>query len=265
MTLDIVDTTRDLLTHRLLYTRLIRSHYSSLYSGSRLGLAWIVLGPIFLLALYSLTYSVLYKVVLPNFSIIQYITNVYAGLILLLTLMNILSNSSNALRRDFRLRSFGLSLDAIPMKVVLIELVPLSISMGLLSVLSVISTRHLLHLLWMPFVLVQFTFFCVGVSRLLCMFAAVFKDIQFLIPYVGIVLLLVTPISYVPSMIPAALRALFMFNPLYYYCVLLQTLTIEAAVNWQMLAVCTGLSLISSTLGARFFRKTLPLVQDSLI
>ena len=114
---DTYKTFSEIIKNKDLYLRLINSHYKSLYSGSRLGIYWIALGPLILLCLYSITYSLVYKIVLPNYSISQYITNVYAGLILLLSFMNLLSSSTGALKSNFKLQSFGLKIESIPTKI----------------------------------------------------------------------------------------------------------------------------------------------------
>ena len=88
-------TIREIFINRKLYLRLIKIHYSNIYSGSRLGFMWLFLGPLILLSLYSITYSLVYKIVLPDYSVLQYITSVYAGLMILLTFMNLLSSSSD--------------------------------------------------------------------------------------------------------------------------------------------------------------------------
>ena len=119
--------------------RLTILHYRNLYAGTRLGFFWILLGPLLMLALYSLTYSVIYKIVLPNYSVFQYIINVYAGIILLLTTMNTFSSSCSTLKRDARLRNLGLSLNDIPTKAAMIEFIPFLLSLFLLFILSIIA------------------------------------------------------------------------------------------------------------------------------
>ena len=112
-------------------------HYRNLYAGTRLGFFWILLGPLLMLALYSLTYSVM-PIVLPNYSVFQYIINVYRNYTVVDN-NEYFSSSCSTLKRDARLRNLGLSLNDIPTKAAMIEFIPFLLSLFLLFILSIIS------------------------------------------------------------------------------------------------------------------------------
>ena len=248
-----------------MYIRLTKAHFFGLYSGSRLGLYWIILGPLILLALYSLTYTLVYKIVLPDYSVSQYITSVYAGLILLLSFMNLLSSSTSALKTNFRLRLFGLEVESIPIKIAITECIPFAIGLFLLAILSFLSTGKFIHLFFLPLFLILYLYFSIGIARFMTVFSALFKDVTYIIPYVGIILLLVTPISYIPSMIPVGMKVLFIFNPIYYFCVFIQKLAINGSFDFNFFMIIFVISFFTPILGKKFFIKTLPLVRDSLV
>lgn len=260
-----IDLGRDIYSKRKLYNRLIKAHFFGLYSGSRVGLYWMILGPLILLALYSITYGVVYKFVLPDYSVLQYITSVYAGLILLLSFLNLLSISTSALRTNFRLRLFGLEVESIPTKIVITEGIPFAIGLLLLSILSVICTGKFIHLFFFPLFLILYFYFLIGIARFMTVFSALFKDVEYIIPYLGIIFLIITPISYIPSMIPSGVKILYTFNPLYYFCVFLQKLAINGYFDFKFFIVIIIISSFSPILGKMFFKKTLPLVRDSLV
>ena len=260
-----IDLGRDLYSKRELYIRLTKAHFFGLYSGSRVGLYWMILGPIILLTLYSITYALVYKVVLPDYSVLQYITSVYAGLILLLSFLNLLSISTSALRTNFRLRLFGLEIESIPTKIAITEGIPFAIGLLLLAILSVISSGKFIHLFFFPLFLILYFYFLIGVARFMTVFSALFKDVEYIVPYLGIIFLIITPISYIPSMIPGGVKVLYTFNPLYYFCVFLQKLAINGYFDFKFFAVILLVSSLSPVLGKRFFKKTLPIVRDSLV
>jgi len=257
-------TIREIFLNRKLYLRLIKIHYSNIYSGSRLGFMWLFLGPLILLSLYSITYSLVYKIVLPDYSVLQYITSVYAGLMILLTFMNLLSSCTNGLKQSFRLKQFGLNNKSIPIKIALTEIIPFSIGLIILAVLSIFTCKSLVQIIYMPIFLFLFTLFTIGIARIMSIIGALFKDFLYIIPYLGIILLLLTPISYIPTMIPSSLRIMFMINPIYYYCIFLQSLTVEGSTEIEVLIPVLLISIILPYFGEKFFRKTFPLIQDSL-
>ena len=244
--------------------RLTILHYRNLYAGTRLGFLWILLGPLLMLALYSLTYSVVYKVILPNYSVFQYIINVYAGIILLLTTMNTFSSSCGTLKRDARLRNLGLSINDIPTKAAMIEFIPFLLSLILLAILSFVSLGTVFHVLWFAYFSFLFYLFIVSVVRFISIIGVLFKDIQFIIPYIGIALLLVTPISYIPSMIPDSYKILFGINPLYYFCIGLQGISLEGSMSFSNFLAITVISTVLYCLSRIFYKKSIPLILDSL-
>ena len=244
--------------------RLAFLHYKNLYAGTRFGFFWIILGPILMLALYSLTYSVIYKVILPDYSVFQYIINVYAGIILLLTTMNTFSSASSALKRDARLRNLGLSIVDIPIKGAIIEFIPFLLSLFLLATLSIISLKSVTHLLLYLLFSCFFYLFILTLVRIISILGVLFKDIQFIIPYIGIALLLVTPISYIPSMIPDNYKILFRVNPLYYFCIAFQKISIDGSISVSLIIGIGILSVIACYLSSIFYKKSIPLILDSI-
>lgn len=254
----------EIIKHRKMYIKLIKSHYFLLYSGSDLGIYWLALGPLILLGLYSITYSLVYKIVLPDYSVLQYIINVYAGIILLLSFMNLLSSSTNALKINYKYRPFGLNIISIPTKVALTESIPFLVGLILLAFLSIIATQSFLHVIVYPFIFILYLLFSIGIARLFTIISVLFKDIAFIIPYIGIILLLVTPISYIPKMIPDSLKILFIFNPIYYFCIFLQSLSVEAKFNFSYFLPILLITFITPILGKKFFNRFLPLIRDSL-
>tara|TARA_A100001388_G_C28696005_1_gene463712 strand:- start:243 stop:1049 length:807 start_codon:yes stop_codon:yes gene_type:complete len=259
-----IQTIQEIYLKRKIYFRLIKIHYSNIYSGSRLGFLWLFLGPLILLFLYSITYSLVYRIVLPDYSVLQYITSVYAGLMILLTFMNLLSSCTNGLRQSYRLKQFGLENKSIPIKIALTEIIPFSIGMLILSILSIFTCRSVIQIIFMPIFLFLFSFFAIGVARIMSIFGALFKDFLYIIPYLGIILLLLTPISYIPTMIPSGLRIMFMINPIYYFCIFLQSLSVEGKIEIGILFPIVLISLFLPYLGDKFFKRTFPLIQDSL-
>lgn len=247
-----------------LILRLVILHFKNLYAGTRLGFIWIITGPLLMLSLYSLTYSVVYKVVLPDYSVLEYIINVFAGIILLLSVMSAISNSCQLLKRDGRLRNLGLTIYDIPLKAALVEIVPFLISLVLLFILSAFNLRSLASLPYFLLYLIVFFLFVLGLIRILSVVGVLFKDFQFIIPYIGIALLLVTPISYLPSMIPDSYKVLFRVNPLYYLCTTLQTISVKGSLPLSDFAISTLIVSALYFVSIYFYRKSIPLIIDSI-
>ena len=84
----------------------------------------------------------------------------------------------------------------------------------------------------------------------------VFKDIQQLLSYVTIVLLVASPIAYAPSMLSAKMQLLIYLNPLAYFVIALQSLIVLARMPpLPIIAGCVGFAVGSFVVGAWVFSR----------
>jgi len=200
----------------LLY-RSIRVEIQAHHAGTVLGLFWIVLGPFLLLALYTLIYAVIFDVRMPGLSRSEYILNVFSGLVLFLAFSQGLSAATTALSRDRKLLFSHYPPEFIPAKAVIAAyLILLPGSVFVIAGDILLSTPSW-HLVLLPVVALLQLCFSVGLGCLLALLGLVVRDLTFLIQYIVIALMIVTPIAYTPTAVPARIKPLFYFNPLYYY------------------------------------------------
>src|SRR3546814_13085288 len=82
--------------------------------------------------------------------------------------------------------------------------------------------------LLVPVVLVLLMMFLAGLTWILSLANLVLKDIQQVLTYVTIVLLIASPIAYTPDILPDALRLLYYFTHLSSYIVSLQCRLVPA-------------------------------------
>lgn len=191
----------------------IRAHHA----GTVLGLSWIVLGPFLLLALYALIYSVLFRIRMPGLSQAEYILNVFSGLVLFLAFSQSMGVSVSALSRDRKLLFSNYPAEFIPAKSVIGAY--LIVLPGTLFVIvgDVLLSTPTWHLLLLPLVALLQLAFSIGLGCLLALLGLVARDVTFLIQYIIMALMVITPIAYTPDIVPARLKPLFYLNPLYYH------------------------------------------------
>src|SRR3546814_673973 len=110
--------------------------------------------------------------------------------------------------------------------------------------------------LLVPVVLVLLMMFLAGLTWILSLANLVLKDIQQVLTYVTIVLLIASPIAYTPDMLPDALRLLIYFNPLAYYIVSFQSLIVLGTLpDWPIILGTLVFSATSLLLGAHVFSR----------
>ena len=202
---------RDLLLRSILVE--IRAQHA----GTVLGMAWIILGPFLLLSLYALIYAVVFDVRLPNFSRSEYVLNVFSGLVLFIAFSQAMTAATTSLSKEQKLIFSNFPSEFIPTKAVAVSYLVLLPATVFVILGDAVFSAPTWHLLLLPVVALLQLAFSIGVGCLLSLLGLVMRDIGFLIQYIVIALLVVTPIAYTPDMIPEKIKPLLYLNPLYYY------------------------------------------------
>lgn len=207
----------ELRSHLALIYQLFRRDLSERYQGTILGFAWLVVQPLFMLALYTLVFSevlqVRFNAQASNSSFALY---VFTGLLVFNALAEVLSRSATVIteRRDLLLNT------ALPSWVLPIIPVTVSIALELLSlavlVMALVFAEQLsfLGLLYYVPLLAVRVLFSLAAAYSLAVLGVFLRDLRQLIPALLTVLLFVSPILYPLELIPEALRPLYNWNPL---------------------------------------------------
>lgn len=206
-----------LYSKRNLLLNSIRVELKNQYAGTSLGLLWIVIGPILLLVLYGIIYALIFNVRVPNYTQAEYILNVFSGLVLFLGFSQALALCSSVLNQQKKLIYSSYPPVFIPIKAVLVAymiIVPSTIFVLLADFTFSEVSYHLILLI--PVAIFQILL-SIGIGFYISLLGLVWKDITFLVQYILIALLVVTPIAYTPEMIPDRLKLLLYVNPLYYF------------------------------------------------
>lgn len=205
------------INKRSLLWRSIKVEIRIQHAGTILGMAWIILGPLLLLSLYALIYAVVFDVRVPNFSRSEYILNVFSGLVLFIALSQGMSISTMALNKEQKLIFSNFPAEFIPAKAVAVSYLVLVPATAFVVLGDLFFSEPSWHLLLLPIVAILQFAFSIGVGCLLSLLGLVMRDIAFLIQYIVIALLIVTPIAYTPDMVPDDVKPLLYLNPLYYF------------------------------------------------
>lgn len=227
------------------------------YAGTAFGLAWLVFGPMLLLAIYSAVYLVVFRIRPANMEAGVYVLYIFSGLVPLINFSQGLTQGAISLAAD---RSVLLSTvfppELVPMREVLGSFVTTCIAVGLVLAGGLFMGKVSWAWLLVPVVLVLLTMFLAGLTWILALANLVLKDIQQVLTYVTIILLVASPIAYTPDMLPDALRLLIYFNPLAYYIVALQSLIVLGSLpDWPIVLGMLAFSGASLMLGAHVFSR----------
>lgn len=230
----------------------------ALYAGSALGALWVVLGPLLLLGLYALVYVMIFRIQPATLSSGEYVLYVFAGLVPTIGFATALAAGANSLVQNKQiLLNSVFPAELLPLRAVLVQSVPLPVGLALVAA-GVLAVKGSLApaALIVPVVIVLQVMFVAGLVWVLSLLTLALRDIQQLLQYVALILLIITPIAYTPDMIPASMRLLMYGNPLYYFTAAFQTPLVYGTLPpLPILAGCVALALLSFLAGFWLFRR----------
>lgn len=217
------------------------------HAGSVLGTAWLILGPLILLSLYAVLYTFVFQVKPVRLSISDYILYIFSGLIPFISFSQALAAGSTALTANPALllnRVFPAEL--IPAREVLTAGIFMAVGGGLTLTYKAATGGMTWAWLLLPVIVVLMAMATCGLAWGLSLANLVFKDVQQIVGYVIIIILVASPIAYTPDMVPPMFKILLYLNPFAYYVSSFQSILVLGEVpSPQILLGCIVFALIS--------------------
>jgi lipopolysaccharide transport system permease protein len=204
---------------RLLRVQL-RQELQLRYVGSVAGVYWAVINPLVQVLVYVVLVTFILKANINATSggKFDYAIFVLAGMSPYLAIQDGLNNSASSLiRHSSIVKNVVFPLELLPGTAVLASLVPLVVSLITLSCLLVASGRSVgASIVTLPLLMAVQLLLTLGFGLLLAIATAFMRDLVYILPVAFQVVLLVTPILYLPSDVPPVLARIMRVNPLTY-------------------------------------------------
>jgi lipopolysaccharide transport system permease protein len=217
-----------LFVNRKIFWKLCLSNIKGTYAGSALGALWLFLGPLIFFGFYTLVYTVVFPFKPQDLSQMQYVIHVFCGISLFLAFSSSLSlGCTSIIANKVSLLNTVLPAQLLPIKSIIVPLGSLLFSISLILVLCIFMGNFSWAVLYTIPILISFIMMLIGLVWVVSLLAIVFRDIQQIIVYVTMFLLLVSPIAYTQSMIPSHLKLIIYLNPLSYYIIPLQEVLVQ--------------------------------------
>lgn len=249
---------------RLLF-RTVLTDVRSRFSGSILGLFWLVLHPLLFLGAYALVYLLIFKVRFQLFDSNEYVVLIFCGLIPFLGIAEALGTGVGAVTSNRTLiKNTLFPIAMIPVKTVLAgQTVQLAGTMLLLVALLLVG-RLSLWIFWVPVIwMLQLLFMC-GLVWILSSLAVFFRDLQYMIATLILLLMMVSPIAYTPDMLPEGIRPLLWYNPLSHMIICYQDVLMLHRFPGAQFWVFAAISLFCFYFGHFFFSRLQKLFADNI-
>jgi lipopolysaccharide transport system permease protein len=189
--------------------KLISREISEKYTGTVLGIFWVVLNPLLLVFVYCLVFTQIFKASwAENSSPYYYFMMLYCGLIVFNLYSDIINKSTNILDSN---KNFITKIK-FPIEILLINSVGVSLFNASLNFLILILFSFYYFgevnflVLYLPFILTPFLIILLGISFIFSIVGVYFKDFKNIVSFLLALQYFMTPIFYPLSRVPEKYR-----------------------------------------------------------
>jgi len=248
--------------NRALIKSLTQREVVGRYKGSMLGIFWSLATPIFMLAIYTFVFSVIFKArwgAGGSDSKTEFALVLFAGLMIFNLFSECISRSPGLILSNINyVKKVVFPLEVLPWVSMGSSLFHFVVSLGvwLVAYLLLFGVPHW-HVLLLPLVLVPLVLFVMGLSWALASLGVYLRDVGQIIGLAITVLMFLTPIFYPASSLPPAYQPLMFLNPLTPPIEMTRDLLYWGKLpNMTLLALYAVGSLACAVLGFAWFQKT---------
>jgi len=247
--------------HRQLILSLIRREVVGRYRGSFLGILWSFFNPIFMLAVYTFVFSVVFKARWgeEGESKALFALVLFAGLLIFNLFAECINRAPSLILSNVNfVKKVVFPLEVLPWVVFGAALFHAAISfvVWLFFSLIVLGLPHSTILL-LPLIMIPLTGLIMGLSWLLASLGVYLRDVSQLVVIITTTLMFLTPIFYPITAIPEKYHIFIYSNPLALIIEQARGLLIFGeSLNWLSFSALTIFSLFFSWVGFAVFQKT---------
>ena len=230
------------------------------YKGSALGIAWAVLTPVVMIAIFTFIFAGIFGARFgANDSHWDYALYLFCGLLPWTMFQESMQQSANTIVAHSNLvKRVVFPLEALPAAQVLAALgTQLFATIALLIATIIIRQRLELTGLWLPVLLIPQLLFVLGSAWLIASLGVFLRDITQGITLLLMAWMYLTPIIYPESIVPERFRTYINLNPFTSLIRSYRRIFLDgAAPDWRGLAYFTAFALVIFILGYWWFART---------
>lgn len=225
------------------------------YAGSILGLLWMVLAPLLLLSIYSVIYLAVFRVRPSDMAPEHYVLYVLCGLLPFLAFSDgLMAGSASLTSNRAILLSAVFPAELVPLRAVVASQAPSIVGMVLCIAGAFVLGLGSPSIVAVPLIWLLLLLFIVGIAWVLALASLLMKDVQQVLGFVNMILLLASPIAYTVAAAPASIRPWLQLNPLAHYIEAMHDVIVFGRLpGAQQWAIMIALAAASVMAGAWLF------------
>lgn len=258
----LLDFARRIWKNRQLVLQMTKREITSRYKGSVVGLAWSILNPIFMLAVYTFVFSVVFRArwgVGGQDDKMQFAALLFVGMIVHSLFAEVLNRAPNLILSNVNyVKKVVFPIEILPITSVLVSLFYSLISLAVLSFSLVIFNGYLnWTIVFIPIVLLPFIVLILGFSLALASIGVFLRDVSQVMTMFTTILMFLSPVFYPLSAVPTKYIPLIMANPLTFIIQQAREVLILGNLpDWYGLFIYTSFSFLVAWVGYALFQKT---------
>ena len=193
----------------------VRKELRARYKGSVLGFFWTFLNPLLQLIVYSIVFSTVMKVKVPNYS---YTLFLFVGLIPWTFLAASVQQSTTVITANSNLiKKVYFPRIILPLTITMTNLVNMLLTF-IIVFLALIFFKSPLSIwyAYLPVIIIIETIFTLGVTLFLSSITVYFRDLEHIVGIVLMAWMYLTPVIYPADYIPSTVFNLFKVNPMFF-------------------------------------------------
>ena len=250
--------------YRDLLNQLVRRNIEARYRGTMMGVIWMIVTPLVMLAVYTFVFGVVFKARWAAAGVLSDSKFAYSLLLFCgMMVFNIFSESVNGSVGIVTSNPNYVKKVVFPLELLPVSAVISACFFGLIWIailfLGIVLFIHKLCLaaVCLPLIFIPLILFSCGIAWLVASLGVFIRDLAHVMAIVLLVLYFMTPIFYSLEMVPEHLRSLLLLNPLALIVQSVrQVLMYGQWPNWFALGLVTLLSMSVFQLGYFWFMKT---------
>ncbi len=224
------------------------------YKQTALGVAWAVIQPVFMMAIFTLLFGRLAKI--PSDGI-PYPVFVFSGLVVWNFFSASISSCANSLvGSQAMISKVYFPRIIIPLATIGVGFVDFMIaSMVLLIIMAIYGLVPQVALILLPIFALGIFISVLGIGLWLAAITVTYRDFRFVVPFMLQLWMYVTPVIYPVSFIPQDYRWLMYLNPVTGWVSGVRSVFLGTPIDWLACTSSLVISLILLLIGVRYFVK----------
>jgi lipopolysaccharide transport system permease protein len=232
------------------------------YKGSVMGLLWSFLNPLFMLAVYTFVFSVVFKARWTGTgdeSRSEFAVILFAGMIVHSLFAEVLNRAPNLIISNANyVKKVIFPLEILPMVTLGAALFHAFVSLIVLTVAQLVIGGHVAWtIVFVPVIFIPLSILTLGLAWFLASLGVFLRDVGQTVGILMTVMLFLSPVFFPVTALPEKLRPFIMVNPLTFIIEQCRAVAIWGRYpDWTGLAAYTAMALVVAWLGYAWFQKT---------